>query len=165
MCFYAHSNQFFLGTRQRDTVGFLLHRGLIAFPGAGAVLGRILDTPISPELLPPYAIGKIAQKTEDIVGPYALHDFFLYYAVRYQYRPAKIHALAQLAFEGHFDGAVIKKWLTVFWKRFFGQQFKRNCVPDGVKIGSICLSPRGEWQMPSDATSAEWLRELDEIDV
>ncbi len=135
------------------------------FPNATAVLGRILDTPISPELLPPDAVGKISQKTEDIVGPYALHDFFLYYAVRYQYRPVKIFEMAKLAFDAHFDGATIKKWLTVFWRRFFNQQFKRNCTPDGVKIGSICLSPRGEWQMPSDASSAEWLRELDEIDV
>ena len=135
------------------------------FPGACAVLKRILDTPISPELLPPDAVGKIAQKTEDIVGPYALHDFFLFFAVRYQYRPTKIYALACLAFEGLFDGATVKKWLTVFWKRFFGQQFKRNCVPDGIKVGSVALSPRGDWRMPSDATAAEWLREIDEIEV
>ncbi len=134
-----------------------------AFPGAADVLGRILDTPISPELLPPDAVGKISQKTEDIVGPYALHDFFLYYAVRYQYRPSKIYALAMLAFDGLFDGETIKHWLNVFWRRFFGQQFKRNCVPDGVKVGSICLSPRGAWQMPSDATAAMWLREIEEI--
>ncbi len=135
------------------------------FPAAKDVLLRILDTPISPELLPPDAVGKISQKTEDLVGPYALHDFFLYYAVRYQYRPLKIYEMAKIAFDGHFDGATIKHWLTVFWRRFFGQQFKRNCTPDGVKVGSICLSPRGEWQMPSDASSAEWLRELDEIEV
>ena len=122
-----------------------------SFPKSAAVLGRILDTPISPELLPPDAVGKIAQKTEDIVGPYALHDFFLYWAVRYQYRPSKIYALACIAFEGLFDGATIKKWLAVFWKRFFTQQFKRNCVPDGVKVGRVALSPRGDWRMPSDA--------------
>ena len=135
------------------------------FAASAAVLKRILDTPISPELLPPDAVGKIAQKTEDIVGPYALHDFFLFWAVRYQYTPSKLFALASLAFEGVFDGATIKKWLTVFWRRFFNQQFKRNCLPDGVKVGSVCLSPRGEWQMPSDASAALWLQEIDNIDV
>ncbi len=135
------------------------------FPDATNVLKKILDTPISPELLPPDASGVISQKTEDIVGPYALHDFFLYYAVRYQYRPAKIYALALRAFEGHFDGACVKHWLTVFWKRFFTQQFKRNCVPDGVKVGPISLSPVEDWKMPSDASCAEWLRELEEIEV
>jgi len=134
-------------------------------PEATEVLLRVLDTPISPELLPPDAMGKIAQKTEDIVGPYALHDFFLYWAVRYQYRPAKIFALARRAFEGMFDGATIQKWLRVFWRRFFGQQFKRNCLPDGVKIGSVGLSPRGDWQMPSDGSAAEWLREIDELEI
>ena len=134
-------------------------------PAATSVLLRILDTPISPELLPPDAVGKISQKTEDIVGPYALHDFFLYYAVRYQYRPSRIYALACRAFAGIFDGATVKKWLTVFWRRFFNQQFKRNCQPDGVKIGTIALSPRGDWQMPSDAAAAEWLREIEEIET
>ncbi|MBE6604662.1 MAG: NAD(+) synthase [Ruminococcaceae bacterium] len=133
-------------------------------PNAADVLHRIIDTPISPELLPPDAVGRIAQKTEDIVGPYALHDFFLYYTVRYAYRPAKIYALAKLAFADAFDGATIKKWLAVFAKRFFTQQFKRNCVPDGIKIGSVALSPRGDWRMPSDASSTEWLLEIDEID-
>ena len=134
-------------------------------PEATEVLRRVLDTPISPELLPPDAVGKISQKTEDIVGPYALHDFFLYYTVRYQYSPRKIFFLAKTAFCGIFDGATIKKWLTVFWKRFFTQQFKRNCTPDGVKIGTIGLSPRGDWRMPSDASAAEWLRELEEIEA
>ena len=134
-------------------------------PEATDVLRRVLDTPISPELLPPDAVGKISQKTEDIVGPYALHDFFLYYTVRYQYRPAKIHLLAKQAFAGIFDGATIKRWLTVFIKRFFSQQFKRNCVPDGVKVGSVGLSPRGDWQMPSDASAAVWLAELDAIEA
>ena len=136
-----------------------------AFAASAAVLKRILDTPISPELLPPDAVGKIAQKTEDIVGPYALHDFFLFWAVRYQYTPAKLFALASLAFEGVFDGATIKKWLTVFWRRFFNQQFKRNCLPDGVKVGSVGLSPRGDWQMPSDASAALWLQEIENIDA
>ena len=135
------------------------------FPGASEVLLRVVDTPISPELLPPDAVGKIAQKTEDLVGPYALHDFFLYWAVRYQYRPAKIYALARIAFDGIFDGATIKKWLTVFFRRFFNQQFKRNCVPDGVKVGTVGLSPRGDWQMPSDASSALWLAEIDAIEL
>ena len=134
-----------------------------AFPGCADVLRRVLDTPISPELLPPDAVGKIAQKTEDLVGPYALHDFFLYYAVRYQYTPTKIFELATLAFDGVFDAATIKKWLTVFYRRFFTQQFKRNCTPDGVKVGSIALSPRGDWRMPSDASVAEWLREIEEL--
>ena len=135
------------------------------FPKASAVLLRVVDTPISPELLPPDAVGKIAQKTEDLVGPYALHDFFLYWAVRYQYSPTKIFALAKKAFASSFDDATIKKWLTVFFRRFFNQQFKRNCVPDGVKVGSVGLSPRGDWQMPSDAASALWLAEIDAIEV
>jgi NAD+ synthase (glutamine-hydrolysing) len=108
-------------------------------------------------------VGKIAQKTEDIVGPYALHDFFLYYAIRYQYAPTKIFALAKKAFDGHFDGAAIKKWLTVFFRRFFTQQFKRNAMPDGVKVGSVSLSPRGDWHMPSDASCALWLAEIETI--
>lgn len=134
-------------------------------PEATDVLLRVLDTPISPELLPPDAVGKIAQKTEDIVGPYALHDFFLYYAVRYQYAPTKIFELAKKAFDGHFDSATIKKWLTVFWRRFFTQQFKRNAMPDGVKVGSVSLSPRGDWHMPSDASAALWLAEIETIKV
>jgi NAD+ synthase (glutamine-hydrolysing) len=135
------------------------------FAASAAVLKRILDTPISPELLPPDAVGKIAQKTEDIVGPYALHDFFLFWSVRYQYAPTKLFEMAKIAFAGVFDGAVIKKWLTVFWRRFFGQQFKRNCLPDGVKVGSVGLSPRGDWQMPSDAAAALWLQEIENIDA
>ncbi|MBQ3064570.1 MAG: NAD(+) synthase [Clostridia bacterium] len=132
-------------------------------PDAADVLYRIIDTPISPELLPPDAVGKIAQKTEDIVGPYALHDFFLYYTVRYGYRPAKLYALASIAFTGIFDGNTIKKWLTVFTKRFFTQQFKRNCVPDGIKVGAVALSPRGDYTMPSDAAAADWLAEIAEL--
>ncbi len=135
------------------------------FPAVKEALGRVLDTPISPELLPPDAVGNIAQKTEDLVGPYALHDFFLYYAVRYQYSPAKIFDLATIAFDGTFDRATVKKWLAVFFGRFFTQQFKRNCTPDGVKIGSVGLSPRGDFKMPSDAVCAEWLREIEEIEL
>ncbi len=133
------------------------------FAACTDVLRRILDTPISPELLPPDAVGKISQKTEDLVGPYALHDFFLYYAVRYQYTPTKIYELALRAFEGLFDSDTVKKWLTVFYRRFFGQQFKRNCTPDGVKVGSVCLSPQGDWRMPSDACANEWLAEIEEL--
>lgn len=133
------------------------------FPEATEVLCRIIDTPISPELLPPDAVGNITQKTEEIVGPYALHDFFLYYAVRFCFAPKKIFELALIAFDGHFDRATVKKWLTVFYRRFFSQQFKRNCLPDGVKIGTISLSPRGDWRMPADASSADWLREIEEL--
>jgi len=134
-----------------------------AFAPAKAVLADILDTPISPELLPPDAQGKISQQTEDIVGPYALHDFFLYYVLRFGFAPKKIYALACRAFREDFDNQTVKKWLLVFYKRFFSQQFKRNCMPDGVKVGSIALGPRGDWRMPSDATARLWLQELETI--
>lgn len=133
------------------------------FPDSTEVLRSILDTPISPELLPPDAEGKIAQKTEDIIGPYALHDFFLYYIIRYGFEPSKVYHLAKYAFAEDFDGRTILKWLKNFYKRFFSQQFKRSCLPDGVKIGSICLSPRGDWRMPSDASAALWLREAEKL--
>ncbi len=131
-----------------------------AFAPAKAVLTDILDTPISPELLPPDATGKISQQTEDIVGPYALHDFFLYYMLRWGFSPTKIYTLACRAFQEDFDAATIKKWLQTFYRRFFTQQFKRNCQPDGVKLGSVGVDPRGDWQMPSDACSALWLEEI-----
>ena len=130
------------------------------FPESESVLRDIADTPISPELLPPDAEGKIAQKTESIVGPYALHDFFLYYCVRYGFEPEKILFLAEKAFKEDFTEEEIKKWLVNFYKRFFTQQFKRSCLPDGVKVGSICLSPRGDWRMPSDASWKLWLEGL-----
>ncbi len=133
------------------------------FAAAKDVLLDILDTPISPELLPPDETGKISQQTEDLVGPYALHDFFLYYALRYAYTPAKIYALACRAFRDDFDGETIKKWLKVFYRRFFTQQFKRSCMPDGVKVGTISLSPRGDLRMPSDATGRIWLNEVEKI--
>lgn len=129
----------------------------------GEVLKDILDTEISPELLPPDENGKIAQKTEDLVGPYVLHDFFLYYALRWAFAPDKIYYLARHAFCGQFDDATILKWLKNFYRRFFSQQFKRSCVPDGVKVGSVTLSPRGDWRMPSDASCALWLDMLDDI--
>lgn len=119
----------------------------------------IVDTPISPELLPPTEDGQIAQKTEDNVGPYELHDFFIYNFMRFGFRPAKIFFLAKKAFEGIYDEDTIKKWLRTFCWRFFAQQFKRSCLPDGPKVGSVTLSPRGDWRMPSDATSAMWIEE------
>ncbi len=133
------------------------------FAPAREVLLRILDTPISPELLPPDEKGNIAQQTEDLVGPYALHDFFLYYAIRFGYHPRKIYQLCCTAFQEDFDAQTICKWLKNFYRRFFNQQFKRNCMPDGVKIGSIALSPRGDWRMPSDAQAAQWLAECEEL--
>ena len=130
---------------------------------AGKVLTDILNTEISPELLPPEKDGSIAQKTEDLVGPYILHDFFLYYAVRYAFAPDKIYYLAKKAFKGEFDDKTLKKWLKNFYKRFFAQQFKRSCVPDGVKVGSVCLSPRADWRMPSDASAKLWLEIIENL--
>lgn len=126
------------------------------------VLYDVLDTPVSPELLPPKE-GKIAQKTEDIVGPYELHDFFLYYSIRYGYTPTKIFRMAVSTFEGEYDKETIFKWMEIFYKRFFTQQYKRSCLPDGPKVGSVSLSPRGDWRMPSDASDAMWREELDYI--
>lgn len=134
------------------------------FPAAESVLADILDTPISPELLPPDEKGNITQETEEIIGPYALHDFFLYYMLRYGFSPDKIYYLAVRAFKDDFDGKTILKWEKVFYKRFFTQQFKRSCLPDGVKVGSVCLSPRGDWRMPSDASYSLWLDILDKLD-
>ena len=129
---------------------------------AQKTLEVILATEISPELLPPDASGNIAQKTEDIVGPYVLHDFFLYYAVRWGFSPEKVRYIARRAFDGMFEEAVIDKWLKNFYKRFFSQQFKRSCIPDGVKVGTVTLSPRGDWRMPSDASPAVWLSEIED---
>lgn len=128
-----------------------------------AVLEDIADTPISPELLPADKHGKIAQRTEDLVGPYELHDFFLFYFLRYGFGPGKIYFLAKQAFEKKFSAAVIKKWLKVFFRRFFAQQFKRSCLPDGPKVGAVALSPRGDWRMPSDASADAWLAEVDAL--
>lgn len=123
----------------------------------------IIDTPISPELLPATADGEIDQKTEDLVGPYELHDFFLYYTLRYGFTPGRIFMLARKAFGDSYEPATILKWLRIFTRRFFNQQFKRSCLPDGPKVGSVCLSPRGDWRMPSDASAALWLAEIDKI--
>ncbi len=128
---------------------------------ARANLLDIIDTPVSPELLPADEKGNIAQKTEDLVGPYELHDFYLYYMLRHGFAPDKILFLAQTAFAGKFDEATIRKWLRVFVRRFFAQQFKRSCMPDGPKVGSVNLSPRGDWRMPSDASARLWLDALD----
>jgi len=125
-----------------------------------ATLLDIIDTPVSPELLPVDEEGKCSQKTEDLVGPYELHDFFLYYTLRFGFNPAKIFFLATQAFGDKYDKEAIKKWILVFFRRFFNQQFKRSCMPDGPKVGSVSLSPRGDWRMPSDASSEEWLREI-----
>lgn len=132
-----------------------------AFSSSRECLQSILDTPISPELLPPDEKGNILQQTEDVVGPYALHDFFLYYAIRFGYPPKKVFDLCCMAFQDDFSCETILKWLKNFYRRFWTQQFKRNCMPDGVKIGSIALSPRGDWRMPSDAQYKAWMDECD----
>lgn len=128
-----------------------------------ATLLDIVDTPISPELIPADENGNIKQKTEDLVGPYELHDFYLYHFIRFGSSPAKIYFLAQKAFHGIYDNTTIKKWLHTFFRRFFQQQFKRSCLPDGPKVGSISLSPRGDWRMPSDAISKLWLSEIEQL--
>lgn len=130
--------------------------------GTAKVLNDVLNTPVSPELLPPKD-GEIAQKTEDIVGPYELHDFFLFYMLRFGYSPSKIFRIAVKAFEGDYEGSEILKWMKTFYRRFFSQQFKRSCVPDGPKVGTVALSPRGDLRMPSDACANLWLKELDVI--
>lgn len=122
----------------------------------------ILDTPISPELLPPGKDDEIEQKTEDKIGPYELHDFFLFHAIRHGFGPAKVLALAELAFSGNYGAETIAQWLKLFYSRFFSQQFKRSCLPDGPKVGTIALSPRGDWRMPSDADVSAWMKELEE---
>ena len=128
------------------------------------VLYDVLDTPVSPELLPPKD-GDIAQRTEDLVGPYELHDFFLYYMLRFGYEPSKIFRLAETAFRDEYDNVTILKWLETFCRRFFSQQFKRSCLPDGPKIGTVALSPRGDWRMPSDACAAVWLKDLGNVSL
>ena len=127
------------------------------------VLLDILDTPVSPELLPTAEDGTIAQQTEKLVGPYELHDFYLYYVLRFGFGPAKIYHLARTAFAGKYEPEVLLAWLKNFYRRFFAQQFKRSCLPDGPKVGSVTLSPRGDWRMPSDACNALWMAELEKI--
>lgn len=127
------------------------------------ILLDIIDTPISPELIPADTDGNITQKTEDLVGPYELHDFFLYHNLRFGASPTRIYYLAQIAFKDKYNSVTIKKWLRTFFRRFFMQQFKRNCLPDGPKVGSVSFSPRGDWRMPSDATATLWLEEIDRL--
>lgn len=126
------------------------------------ILLDVLDTPVSPELLPPKD-GVISQKTEDLVGPYELHDFFLYYMMRVTYEPAKIYRVARRAFAGIYDDETILKWLKTFYRRFFSQQFKRSCLPDGPKVGSVAVSPRGDWRMPSDGCVRIWMEQLENL--
>ena len=134
-----------------------------------ATLWDIIDTPISPELIPAEEDGEIKQKTEDLVGPYELHDFFLYHFLRFGFSPAKIYMLALNAFNSpltatiKYDGDTIKHWLKTFFRRFFSQQFKRSCMPDGPKVGSVSLSPRGDWRMSSDISGALWIQECDKL--
>ena len=128
-------------------------------------LRDIVATPISPELIPANPDGSINQKTEDLVGPYELHDFFLYHLIRNRFDPAKIFKLARIAFGEKYTIRTILNWQKVFYRRFFNQQFKRSCLPDGPKVGSVCLSPRGDWRMPSDASAALWLRQIDHLTV
>lgn len=135
----------------------------IAEKNLAEVLGDILDTPVSPELLPVNSKGEMTQKTEDLVGPYELHDFFLYHMVRYGSSPSKIFRLAKLVFDGEYSDDVIKHWLKTFVRRFFIHQFKRSCIPDGPKVGAVSLSPRGDWRMPTDASSQIWLDEIEEL--
>lgn len=135
-----------------------------ATPEVSRLLHDIADTPISPELLPANDKGEIDQKTEDLVGPYLLHDFFLYHVLRNGFSPLKIYLLACNAFDGTFDADTIKRWMHNFYRRFFSQQFKRSVMPDGPKVGSVCLSPRGDWRMPSDASARLWLDEVDNLD-
>ena len=149
-------------TLVRHLVAYVADENQDRDPQLSAVLRDILDTPVSPELLPPKE-GEIAQKTEDLVGPYELHDFFLYYAVRWGFSPRKVYRLALYALEDAYGRETILKWLNNFYRRFFAQQFKRSCLPDGPKVGSVTLSPRGDWRMPSDAVAALWMEELETL--
>ena len=147
-------------TLVRHLVSFISDDKEAEDPQLSGVLADILDTPVSPELLPAIE-GKIAQKTEDLVGPYELHDFYLYYAIRWGFPPRKVLRLAEQAMGKRYDRATLLKWLRNFYRRFFSQQFKRSCLADGPKVGSVALSPRGDWRMPSDAVAALWLEELE----
>ncbi|WP_295633672.1 NAD(+) synthase [uncultured Intestinimonas sp.] len=150
-------------TLVRHLVGYVCGDKAESEPELSHVLADILDTPVSPELLPAVN-GQISQKTEDLVGPYELHDFFLYYAIRWAFPPRKVLRLAEHAFGRTYDRSTILKWGKTFYRRFFAQQFKRSCLPDGPKVGSVTLSPRGDWRMPSDAVAALWLDELEGLE-
>ena len=149
-------------TLVRHLVAFVAGDKVAEDPRLSHVLEDILDTPVSPELLPAVG-GEIAQRTEDLVGPYELHDFFLYYIIRWGFPPRKVFRLAEQALGDRYDRAVILKWLKNFYRRFFAQQFKRSCLPDGPKVGSVTLSPRGDWRMPSDASARLWMEELETL--
>ncbi|MBR5468041.1 MAG: NAD(+) synthase [Firmicutes bacterium] len=149
-------------TLVRELVKYVAESGELDKSSA-AILFDVLDTPVSPELLPPDESGNIKQKTEDLVGPYELHDFFLHYVIRHGFAPAKIMYYAENAFEGVYDRETILKWLKNFYRRFFSQQFKRSCLPDGPKVGTISLSPRGDWKMPSDAVNKIWMDEVEKL--
>ena len=151
-------------TLVRHLVAYVADEQRGSTPRLSAVLEDILATPVSPELLPPKE-GEIAQKTEDLVGPYELHDFFLYYAVRWGFRPRKVFRLAEYALGEKYDRATRLRWLQNFYRRFFAQQFKRSCLPDGPKVGSVTLSPRGDWRMPSDAAATLWLEEVERLTI
>ena len=139
------------------------HEALHSSQELSLVLKDILNTPISPELTPANNAGRISQRTEELIGPYELHDFYLYYVMRFGFTPAKIFLLAQKAFNNRYTDEVLKHWLCSFYRRFFAQQFKRSCMPDGPKVGGISLSPRGDWRMPSDATAALWLQSCEAL--
>lgn len=149
----------------KTLVRYLCEGYAVLHPECKETLLDIIDTPISPELLPTDKKGNIAQKTEDKIGPYELHDFFIYHYLRFLYSPTKLFRIATEAYEGKYPPAEIKKWLREFFKRFFQNQFKRSCLPDGAKVGSVAISPRGDWRMPSDASAEAYLKEIDELDV
>ena len=149
-------------TLVRHLVAYVADEAESRDPKLSAVLRDILDTPVSPELLPPKD-GEIAQRTEELVGPYELHDFFLYYAVRWGFTPGKIYRLAKYALGDTYDNRTLLRWLDNFYRRFFAQQFKRSCLPDGPKVGSVTLSPRGDWRMPSDACATLWRAQLEQL--
>ena len=142
----------------KTLVRFIVRYEAVRFGGELAdILNDILATPVSPELLPSDENGNIAQKTEELVGPYELHDFFLYHMIRFGFSPSKLLRLAKYAFKNDYSEEVIKHWLKSFIRRFFAQQYKRSCLPDGPKVGSVTLSPRADWRMPSDATGDSWI--------
>lgn len=147
----------------KTLVRYLVKGYSMMYKECSEALDDILDTPISPELLPTDSNGQIAQKTEDKIGPYDLHDFFIFYYLRYRFRPAKLYLIACLAFEGRFDKATIKKWLVAFFRRYFSNQFKRNCLPDGAKVGTVAISPRGDLRLPSDVDADSYLREAESL--
>lgn len=148
----------------KTLVRHLVHHAAVTGPQElRTLLEDVLATPVSPELLPPEKDGNIAQKTESIVGPYELHDFFLYYMLRFGFSPGKIYRMAVPSFAEYFDAATVKKWLKEFYRRFFANQFKRSCLPDGPKVGSVTLSPRGDWRMPSDASARLWMEEIEAL--